>query len=117
MALSALLLAATLGGPLPPPLPLFPLTNWWNTDVSAAPVDPNSNAYIAFIGAGKGMHPDFGGDSGDPAAPIGGMPGVALDGAEPPLPVALGYDDESDVAAPGRPPGYPIPEEAKTPQR
>src|ERR1051325_2001236 len=117
MALSALLLAATLGGPLPPPLPLFPLTNWWNTDVSAAPVDPNSNAYIAFIGAGKGMHPDFGGDSGDPDAPIYGMPYVTVDGAQPLLPVTFDYDDESDVAAPGRPPGYLLPEEAKTQQR
>jgi hypothetical protein len=118
MALSALLFAAAVaGGPLPPPLPLFPATNWWNTDVSAAPADPNSNAYIAFIGAGKGMHPDFGGDSGDPDAPIYGMPYVVADGAQPLVPVTFDYDDESDFAAPGRPPGYPIPEEAKTQQK
>ena len=28
------------GGTLPGPLPLFPAANWWNLDISAAPVDP-----------------------------------------------------------------------------
>jgi hypothetical protein len=63
------------------------------------------------------MHPDFGGDSGDPSAPIYGMPYIVVDGAQPLVPVTFQYDDESDVAAPGRPPGYPIPEEAKTQQK
>jgi hypothetical protein len=105
------------GGALPQPLPLFPLTNWWNTDVSAAPVDPKSAAYISDIGVSKGMHPDFGGDSGDSSAPIYGMPFIVVSGAQPLLPVTFDYADESDVAAPGRPPGYPIPEEAKTQQK
>ncbi len=105
------------GGALPQPLPLFPLTNWWNTDVSAAPVDPKSAAYISYIGASGGMHPDFGGDSGEPSAPIYGMPFIVVSGAQPLLPVTFDYADESDVAAPGRPPGYPIPEEAKTQQK
>ena len=35
-------------GPLPQ---LFPASNWWNLDVSAAPVDPGSAGYISFIGA------------------------------------------------------------------
>src|ERR1041385_8978076 len=61
---------AVRGGALTPPLPLFPLDNWWNTDVSSAPVDPNSAAFISFIGPTRGMHPDFGGDSGDSSAPI-----------------------------------------------
>src|SRR5947209_549885 len=77
----AALLAAAVGAPLPPPLPLFPPTNWWNADVSAAPADANSAAYIAFIGGGRGMHPDFGGDSGDPSEPIYGMPYIITDGA------------------------------------
>jgi hypothetical protein len=117
MLLLSILLAAAVGAPLPPPLPLFPLTNWWNADVSAAPVDPNSAAYIGFIGAGRGMHPDFGGDSGDPSAPIYGMPYIVADGTQPLVAVTFDYDDESDFAAPGRPPGYPIPEEAKTQQK
>src|ERR1043166_4160935 len=61
------------GGALPAPLPLFPPGNWWNTDISSAPVDPNSAAFINFIGASRGMHPDFGGDSGERSAPTYGM--------------------------------------------
>lgn len=117
LSAAVLLLGATLGGPLPPPLPLFPQNNWWNVDISAAPVDANSTAFINFIGPAKGMHPDFGGDSGDPDAPIYGIPYVTVDGNQPLVPVTFEYDDESDFAAPGRPPGYPIPEEAKTQQR
>jgi hypothetical protein len=63
------------------------------------------------------MHPDFGGDSGDPSAPIYGMPYVTVPGTQPLVPVTFDYADESDFAAPGRPPGYPIPEEAKTQQK
>jgi hypothetical protein len=104
-------LAQQRGGELPRPLPLFPPGNWWNADISSAPVDRNSNAYIAFVGAGKGMHPDFGGDSGDDEAPIYGMPYVVVPGTQPLVPVTFEYDDESDTG------GYPIPEQAKTEQR
>lgn len=104
-------------GPLPQPLPLFPLDNWWNVDISNAPVDPNSAAFVAYVGATRAMHPDFGGDSGDPDAPIYGMPYVVVSGTQPLVPVTFDYDDESDIGAPGRPPGYPIPEEAKTQQK
>src|SRR3954465_2121251 len=75
------------GGALPQPLPLFPPGNWWNADISAAPVDANSGAYIVDVGATRGMHPDFGGDSGDSAAPIYGMPFVIVVGSQPLLPV------------------------------
>lgn len=116
-ACGAMAQAPVRGGELPAPLPLFPPSNWWNVDVSAAPVDPNSAAFISYIGATRGMHPDFGGDSGEAEAPIYGMPYVVVAGSQPLVPVAFEYDDESDVGAPGRPPGYPIPEEAKTQQR
>jgi hypothetical protein len=99
------------GGALPQPLPLFPPGNWWNADVSQAPVDPKSGAFIAFVGATRGLHPDFGGDSGDASAPIYGMPYIAVSGSQPRVTVTFDYDDESDHA------GYPIPEEAKTQQR
>ena len=46
---------ASLGGFVP-----FPSSSLWNTDISAAPVDPNSTAIVNFIGAGTGLHPDFG---------------------------------------------------------
>src|SRR3712207_1825376 len=39
---------------------LFPSDNWWNQDISTAPVDPQSDAYIAFIGRTRTAHPDFG---------------------------------------------------------
>src|SRR5258708_942496 len=52
----------TVGGALPQPLPLFPRDNWWNIDISNAPLDPNSANFISWIGSSRGMHPDFGGD-------------------------------------------------------
>ena len=104
---------AVQGGLLPGPLPLFPSDNWWNVDVSAAPVDPNSAAFIAWIGVTRGLHPDFGGDS-SPSPQIYGFPYVVVPGTEPLEPVAFDYATESDDGAPGRPPGYPIPVEAIT---
>ena len=85
---------------------VFPTTNWWNLDVSAAPVDPQSNAYIAWIGATDRVHPDFG-------PPPYGIPYVVVDGTQPRVPVTFDYDDESDEGIPGLP-GYPIPDEART---
>src|SRR5258706_7929759 len=51
-------------GALPGPFPLFPPTNWWNLDVSGAPVDSNSAALISFINNGgtRGPHPYLCGD-------------------------------------------------------
>ena len=50
------LIAAAIGpvanGTLPGPFPLFPPTNWWNLDISSAPVDSASASYIAFINNG-----------------------------------------------------------------
>jgi hypothetical protein len=114
---SAQMASAVRGGDLPPPLPLFPSDNWWNADISNAPVDPESAAFIDFIGPAKQMHPDFGGDSDDASAPIFGMPYVVVSGDQPLVPVVFDTDDESDAGAPGRLPGYPIPEEAKTQQK
>lgn len=110
---------AVRNGPLPGPLPLFPTDNWWNVDITQAPVDPNSTVFINFIGAGSGMHPDFGGDSGEnpPDALIYGMPYVVVPGSHPHEQVTFEFADESDYQAPGRPPGYPIPPEAKTETR
>lgn len=102
------------GGPLPGPLPLFPSDNWWNADVSAAPVDPGSAALIAWIGAAKGMHPDFGGDVSTGSTDIYGMPYVVVPGTQALEPMAFDYASESDTGAPGRPAGYPIPVEART---
>ncbi len=125
--LASALLAASLGhagaaqgpvrnGPLPGPLPLFPADNWWNADVSAAPLDARSDSFLQFVGLTKGLHPDFGGDAGS-GPEIYGMVYVTVSGDQALEPVAFDYVDESDPGAPGRPPGYPIPAEAKTQDR
>lgn len=100
---------------MPEPHPLFPANNWWNTDVSAAPVDANSGAFISFIGTSRGLHPDFGGNGS--GSDIYGMPYIVVSGSQPLVQVVFDYDDESDYGAPGRPPGYPIPPEAITQTR
>ena len=99
------------GGALPS---LFPPDNWWNVDVSAAPVDANSAAFIQFVGPARGMHPDFGGDDEENPPGIYGMVYVTVPGGQELETVAFDYADESDPGAPGRPAGYPIPDEAKT---
>ena len=39
---------------------LFPASNWWNQDVSAAPVDSRSAQLVSWIGTTRQLHPDFG---------------------------------------------------------
>jgi len=94
---------------------VFPVNNWWNQDVSHAPVDPNSQAYIDFISgrspahptAVRKLHPDFG-------PPPYGIPYVGVSGSQPLLPVVFDpYGDESDPGFLGNP-GYPVPDEART---
>ncbi len=110
---------AVQNGALPQPLPLFPADNWWNLDVSQAPLDPNSQAFIDYIGPTRGLHPDFGGDAAGPSDPeIYGFPYASVGAEQPLVPVTfVDYGDESDAGAPGRPPGYPIPPEARTQTR
>jgi hypothetical protein len=38
----------------------FRSNSLWNTNIYNAPLDPNSNAIINFIGSGVHLHPDFG---------------------------------------------------------
>ncbi|MCC6348218.1 MAG: hypothetical protein IT347_01330 [Candidatus Eisenbacteria bacterium] len=97
-------------------LPLFPVDNWWNLDISSAPVDPGSAAFIDFVSgrtpgnptATRSMHPDFG-------PPPFGMPYVVVGANQPLVPVTFSpYGSQSDAGAPGRPAGYPIPAIART---
>ena len=86
---------------------LFPSSNWWNQDISSAPVDAQSNAYIDFIGRDRTLHPDFG-------PPPYGIPYMGVGGTETRTPVAfVAYGDESDTGFRGQT-GYPIPDVAKT---
>ena len=117
-ALAAMLSAASIpGGPLPGPLPLFPSGNWWNLDISSAPVDPASASYIAFIGSTRGLHPDFGGNVSPGSEAIYGYPYAVVDSSVSLKTVQFQYSDESDGVdhATGRSvPFYPIPDEAIT---
>lgn len=88
--------------------PLFPTDNWWYISIESAPVDPSSDSIIDYIGRTDGMHPDFG------AVMTCGISYGVVSSNTPLVPVTFLYAGESDAGAPGRPPGYPIPEEAKT---
>ncbi len=106
--------ASSIGGPLPP---LFPPGNWWNLDISSAPVDPGSAAYISFIGTSRRLHPDFGGDVSPGSAQTYGFPYVVVDGSLTKRTVQFQYADESDGVnhnTGASIPFYPIPDEAVT---
>ena len=91
---------ASLNGALP-----FPASNAWNTDISNAAIDANSDNLIASIGLTRGLHPDFG--SGLYAgAPIG-IPYVVVGGSQPK--VAITFTDYGDESDPGP---YPVPANA-----
>jgi hypothetical protein len=94
---------------------VFPTSNWWNADVSVAPVDPRSAQLIDWISGRtasnpapvRRLHPDFG-------PPPYGIPYVVVAGDQARVPVAfVEYGNESDAGAPGLP-GYPIPDEARS---
>jgi hypothetical protein len=95
---------------------VFPADNWWNLDISGAPVDTGSAALIDFISgrtpanptATRIVHPDFG-------PPPYGIPYVGVGGSQALSSVLFSpYGSQSDAGAPGRPPGYPIPDLART---
>src|SRR6476661_2020372 len=50
--------------PSAPNCPIFPATNVWNKRVDTLPVASDSTAMINAIGAGVGLHPDFGSFAG-----------------------------------------------------
>src|SRR4051794_32034108 len=77
---------ASLGGFVP-----FAGSSLWNTDISSAPVDPNSNTIITnWVGSVK-VHPDWGTD------PTYGIPYVVVNGNQSLVKVNLqAYGDESD---------------------
>jgi hypothetical protein len=86
---------------------LFPVDNWWNQDVSRAPLEGQSNAVIDYIGRTRTLHPDFG-------PPPYGIPYVSVGGSQTRTPVTfVDYGSESDAGFRGES-GYPIPNEART---
>lgn len=110
---------AERGGALPGPMPLLPPDNWWNQDVSRAPIDPRSAQFIAFINNGgvRRVHPDFGAFEYPGSIGIYGFPYVLVGGDQPKRAVQFAYAAESDGVdhATGQSyPFYPIPDEAET---
>ena len=84
---------------------VFPADNIWNVPIDALPVDANSAAYIATIGASTGMHADFGSGTWE-GGPIG-IPFVNVPGTQPNVTINfIAYPGESD------PGPYPIPPDA-----
>ncbi|NNJ13252.1 hypothetical protein EKD04_023280 [Chloroflexales bacterium ZM16-3] len=80
--------------------PVFPADNAWNQDISAFPVDPGSDAYIASINAGGSqfLHADFGENQSY------GIPFVVVPPSQPLVQISfVEYGDESD------PGPYPVP--------
>lgn len=100
------LVARGAGSPVLGGCAMFPADNAWNRDISADPVDPNSDNYIQFILNSRSndtdrLHPDFG------ANPTYGIPYVVVPPNQPLVPINFtAYGDESD------PGPYPIPSDA-----
>ena len=99
------------------PAPLLPPDNWWNQDISQAPIDPRSPQFVAFInnGGSRRLHPDFGGFESPGSVGIYGFPYVVVSGSQPKRAVSFYYSDESDGvdhATDRSFPFYPIPDEA-----
>jgi hypothetical protein len=77
---------ASLNGFVP-----FTSSSLWNTDISSAPVDPNSNSIMSNWVGSVNLHPDWGTD------PTYGIPYVVVNGSQPLVNVNLGaYPGESD---------------------
>jgi hypothetical protein len=93
---------ASAAGPREYSCPLFPQSNALNQDISHAPVDPRSAAYIASIGLTGHLHPDFG------TNPSYGIPYAVVGPQQHEMPITFtAYNGESD------PGPYPIPANAR----
>ncbi len=89
---------------------LFPIDNVWNTPVDALPVHPNSANFVASIGTGTPLHPDFGTFWPDPDSPIG-IPFAVVPNGQAMVPIDFdlyGWPEESDPGPYPFPPGAPI---------
>jgi hypothetical protein len=95
--------APVTGTAMPVTCRIFPSSNDWNKDVSQLPLDPNSDAYIASIGANGHLHPDVGSDPGY------GLPYTVVGPTQPLVPITwTAYGDQSDGHAYPVPPNAPV---------
>jgi hypothetical protein len=127
VCLTPVLADAVQGGEVPLRLPLFPQNNWWNIDISNAPVDGGSDDFIDFMNSDvpappvdadgeENAHPDFGGDDGSER--VFGFPFIVVDGSQEKLTVDfVDFGDESDGENHDTGesfPFYPVPDDAIT---
>jgi hypothetical protein len=84
-----------------PRCPVFPPSNAWNQRIDSLPVAAGSAQVIQSIGAGAGLHADFGSGLWD-GGPIG-IPFDVVSAKTKRMRVSFDYADESDRVA------YPIP--------
>ncbi|MCX7725578.1 MAG: hypothetical protein N2053_01885, partial [Chitinispirillaceae bacterium] len=80
---------------------VFPPDHVLNMSIDSLPVHPNSDNYIASIGANTSLHPDFGTEWEN--QPIG-IPYNLVGKDQPLVPITFDYEDESD------PGPWPIPQ-------
>jgi hypothetical protein len=92
--------------------PVFPADNVWNARIDHLPIDSNSDAYVASIGAGESLHADFGAGSIEDG-PIG-IPFVVVSKNQPNVAIVFkGYADEPEPYVDESDPGpFPIPPDA-----
>jgi hypothetical protein len=81
--------------------PILPANNALNRDISKAPVNPSSAAYIGSIGATLHLHADFG------TNPSYGIPYVVVGPHQPRVPIKF-----SEFGAESEPGPYPVPSNA-----
>ncbi len=91
----------------PPPreagCPVLPASNPLNRDISRAPVDPRSGAYVASIGLTAHLQPDFGSN------PAYGIPYTIVGARQPRAPIRFTeYGEQSDPGPYPIPPGAPV---------
>jgi hypothetical protein len=97
--------ASALRMPTAPRCSVFPRSNPWNQPVDSLPVAVNSAQIVSSIGAGTGLHADFGSGLWE-GAPIG-IPITIVGRSQPKSAVSFEYADESDRGP------YPIPRNVK----
>jgi hypothetical protein len=86
--------ASALRMPGAPRCPVFPKSNPWNKRVDSLPVAADSTQIVDSIGAGTGLHADFGSGLWQ-GAPIG-IPITVVGRKQPKTRVSFDYADESD---------------------
>src|SRR5207248_10136275 len=95
--------ASRITGPREAGCPVFPSGNPLNRDISHTPVDRNSAAYIAAIGAGLHLHADFGSNPGY------GIPYAIAPEHQARVPIRFTeFGAESDPGPYPIPPGAPV---------